>query len=84
VAISSGRAAGWWCSSTDEGPLCPPPLARSRRAPAEGPGSKLAANVARDRRTDALLSDLGWTVLRFWEHEDPEAVVDRICTELGR
>jgi DNA mismatch endonuclease, patch repair protein len=64
-----------------------PPTARtSRRAPAEGPGwvEKLAANVARDRRTDAVLTGLGWRVLRFWEHEDPDAVVETICAELAR
>ena len=33
---------------------------------------KLDANVARDRRVDAQLSDAGWQVLRFWEHEDPD------------
>ncbi|MGY1839723.1 MULTISPECIES: very short patch repair endonuclease [unclassified Modestobacter] len=43
---------------------------------------KLAGNVARDRRTDAVLAELGWRVLRFWEHEDPGAVADRICAEL--
>jgi DNA mismatch endonuclease (patch repair protein) len=43
---------------------------------------KLAANVARDRRTDALLTGLGWRVLRFWEHEDPDTVVERICAAL--
>jgi DNA mismatch endonuclease (patch repair protein) len=26
----------------------------------------------------------GWQVLRFWEHEDPDAVVDAICAALGR
>lgn len=31
---------------------------------------KASANVARDRDTDTRLRDLGWTVLRFWEHED--------------
>ena len=45
---------------------------------------KLAANVARDRRTDAVLTGLGWRVLRFWEHVDPEAVADVICGELDR
>lgn len=30
---------------------------------------KLAANTARDRDTDRLLREAGWTVLRFWEHE---------------
>ncbi|MDA8286331.1 MAG: very short patch repair endonuclease [Actinomycetota bacterium] len=40
--------------------------------------AKLAANERRDRETDAQLEDAGWTVLRFWEHEDPMAVADTI------
>jgi DNA mismatch endonuclease, patch repair protein len=40
--------------------------------------------VARDRRTDAVLTGLGWRVLRFWEHEDPDVVVESICAQLGR
>lgn len=39
---------------------------------------KLARNVERDAEVTALLTDLGWTVLRFWEHEDPEAAADEI------
>lgn len=31
---------------------------------------KLRRNVERDRDTDIRLTDAGWTVLRFWEHED--------------
>jgi len=31
---------------------------------------KAARNVERDHDTNARLNDLGWTVLRFWEHED--------------
>lgn len=31
---------------------------------------KLEGNVARDRDTDARLQAQGWTVLRFWAHED--------------
>jgi len=30
---------------------------------------KLANNVRRDRQTDKHLRSLGWSVLRFWEHE---------------
>jgi DNA mismatch endonuclease (patch repair protein) len=30
---------------------------------------KLAANVARDRQTDAILRAEAWTVIRVWEHE---------------
>lgn len=37
---------------------------------------KLRRNTDRDRETDAHLEALGWTVLRFWEHEDPGAAVD--------
>lgn len=40
---------------------------------------KLARNVARDIDTNAQLMDAGWTVLRFWEHEDPEAVAAAIA-----
>lgn len=32
---------------------------------------KLRRNIERDREVDAALEDDGWTVLRFWEHEDP-------------
>lgn len=32
--------------------------------------AKLRANQERDRDTDRLLRERGWTVLRFWEHED--------------
>lgn len=40
--------------------------------------AKLERNERRDRDTDAHLSGLGWTVLRFWEHEDATAAVDVI------
>lgn len=40
--------------------------------------TKLAKNVERDRDTDRHLEGVGWTVLRFWEHEEPVAVVNRI------
>jgi DNA (cytosine-5)-methyltransferase 1 len=38
---------------------------------------KLAANRARDVATDASLAADDWTVLRFWEHEDPLAAAAR-------
>ncbi|MBJ7339762.1 very short patch repair endonuclease [Mycolicibacterium sp.] len=44
---------------------------------------KLDGNVLRDRRTDAKLTELGWTVLRFWEHEQPHVVADEICRVLA-
>lgn len=39
---------------------------------------KLARNVERDRETDAHLADLGWEVLRIWEHDDPDRAADRV------
>lgn len=33
---------------------------------------KVAGNMARDRDTNRLLTEAGWTVLRFWEHESPD------------
>lgn len=41
-------------------------------------GEKVANTQARDRETNQTLADRGWTVLRFWEHESPTAVVDAI------
>jgi DNA mismatch endonuclease (patch repair protein) len=35
-------------------------------------GPKLARNVERDRDNTAALEAGGWTVLRFWEHQDVE------------
>lgn len=39
---------------------------------------KLAANVERDRRVDAVLADGGWTVLRIWEHDDVGVAVGAV------
>ncbi|MEU6453626.1 very short patch repair endonuclease [Streptomyces sp. NPDC047065] len=39
---------------------------------------KLDRNMARDRETVEHLKHLGWTVLRFWEHEAPAEIVARI------
>lgn len=41
--------------------------------------AKLDANVARDRRNDQELSEVGWRVLRVWEHEPVLDAADRIC-----
>jgi DNA mismatch endonuclease (patch repair protein) len=38
--------------------------------------SKILANQVRDRETSAALEQAGWTVLRFWEHEDAEVVAE--------
>jgi DNA mismatch endonuclease (patch repair protein) len=45
-------------------------------------GPKLRANVARDRQTDRKLEDLGWSVVRAWEHEDPEIVAQRVASAI--
>lgn len=47
---------------------------------------KLQGNVARDRETDERLRAAGWTVLRFWEHEDmtaAAATVARVLSDLS-
>lgn len=36
--------------------------------------AKIARNRERDAETTRLLQEAGWTVLRFWEHEDPEHI----------
>jgi DNA mismatch endonuclease (patch repair protein) len=30
---------------------------------------KIESNVVRDQKNNIILSQLGWTVLRYWEHE---------------
>ena len=42
-------------------------------------GAKLDANRARDRDTDARLKELGWKVVRVWEHEHPDRAAERIA-----
>ncbi|MFE5088992.1 very short patch repair endonuclease [Streptomyces sp. NPDC056638] len=41
---------------------------------------KLDRNMARDRETTEHLVAEGWTVLRFWEHENPEEVALQVET----
>ncbi|MFI6870853.1 very short patch repair endonuclease [Nocardia sp. NPDC050406] len=45
---------------------------------------KLAANVVRDRDTDARLAAAGWTVVRVWEHDSADAAADLVMGALGR
>lgn len=45
--------------------------------------AKIAANVARDADTNARLKDAGWTVLRFWEHEDATDVAENVQRAIG-
>lgn len=41
--------------------------------------AKLAANKERDRAVDEALREAGWNVLRFWAHEDPVVVAQRVA-----
>jgi len=43
---------------------------------------KLDANKERDARNTVALGQLGWTVLRIWEHEDPAIAVASIRRHL--
>ena len=52
------------------------------RANAEWWLAKLQRNRARDAETSQALEDAGWLVLRFWEHEAPDVVVEAICSEV--
>ena len=39
---------------------------------------KLAATVRRDRTMDLTLREMGWSVVRVWEHEDPMLAANRV------
>ncbi|ARX83754.1 DNA mismatch repair protein Vsr [Streptomyces alboflavus] len=43
---------------------------------------KVTRNMARDRDTDQRLTEAGWTVLRFWEHEPSAECASRIAAEV--
>jgi DNA mismatch endonuclease (patch repair protein) len=45
---------------------------------------KIEGNRERDARHAAALEAAGWTVLRFWEHEDPVQVAMEIGDALRR
>ena len=46
--------------------------------------TKLDRNMARDLETTRQLTDTGWTVLRFWEHEDPAVITDQVAGAVTR
>lgn len=47
-------------------------------------GPKISRNMERDLSSTERLRDDGWTVLRFWEHEDPDAVCETIVENVRR
>ncbi|MET4924324.1 very short patch repair endonuclease [Streptomyces sp. PSRA5] len=46
--------------------------------------TKVAGNIARDRDTDQRLSEAGWSILRFWEHESPDDCALKITQTVTR
>jgi DNA mismatch endonuclease (patch repair protein) len=46
--------------------------------------SKIMTNRERDLRTTAALKADGWTVLRFWEHDEPNVAVGQILEAVAR
>lgn len=41
--------------------------------------NKILANQVRDKDTNDRLKELGWTVIRIWEHDDPENAARKIA-----
>ena len=44
--------------------------------------AKFERNSRRDRRVNECLSELGWRVVRIWEHVEPEEAVSEILSTL--
>ncbi|MFK4270413.1 very short patch repair endonuclease [Streptomyces milbemycinicus] len=45
---------------------------------------KVTTNITRDRDTDQRLAEAGWTVLRFWEHQSPDACALTIAATVSK
>ncbi|MFC4122063.1 very short patch repair endonuclease [Nonomuraea zeae] len=45
---------------------------------------KVRRNQERDAETDRFLAAEGWTVIRVWEHEDPEEAAERVASAVRR
>ena len=45
---------------------------------------KIARNKARDADTDFRLREAGWSVFRYWEHDDPGPAADAIARAVRR
>ncbi|MFJ3706815.1 very short patch repair endonuclease [Streptomyces sp. NBC_01267] len=61
-----------------------PEHATQPKSNAEWWKEKLAKNMARDRDTTERLTESGWTVLRFWEHESPARVAEQVADIVDR
>jgi DNA mismatch endonuclease (patch repair protein) len=46
--------------------------------------AKIARTAQRDRQTDRQLRAAGWTVVRVWEHADPEDAAAKVCAAVER
>lgn len=46
--------------------------------------AKLEGNARRDRDQTAALQAAGWTVLRFWEHQQPTDIVRIVGSKVNR
>jgi DNA mismatch endonuclease (patch repair protein) len=55
----------------------------SPKANADWWSDKLTGNRERDLSTTRHLAELGWTVIRIWEHEDPTTAADQISQRLS-
>ncbi|MFC9602345.1 very short patch repair endonuclease [Streptomyces niveus] len=60
---------------------CPQHL-RPAKTNAEAWAAKLEENRARDTHTNELLRAANWTVIRFWEHEDPAVAAEIVAETL--
>jgi len=47
-------------------------------------GPKFTRNVERDHEATARLEQAGWMVRRYWEHDDPRAVVALVVDTVAR
>ncbi|TXS13046.1 very short patch repair endonuclease [Streptomyces sp. wa22] len=61
-----------------------PAHATQPKSNAEWWRQKLERNMARDAETTAHLVTNGWTVLRFWEHEPPAEVAEKVRATVDR
>ncbi|MEV6360214.1 very short patch repair endonuclease [Nocardia asteroides] len=46
--------------------------------------TKIDSNRLRDEDTNRALAEAGWTVVRCWEHEDPEVSAERVIDALDK